>query len=296
MATRLIPPGSTESFLQLDGGQVRTLRSSATPSDPSRPPLLLIHGGATDNSAISWYETFAALGAEQPVIAFDLPGCGATTGIEPVGGPDAMADFVMRAADRLGVGPAVVMGVSMGGDVALNVALRHPSRVTALVLIAPGGLMARFRSRTLQVSAWLLAQLPDRLLLPLVRVANRFVDAGLRAVVKDPDTLPPEVRTEFAREARRPGAALGYLRYNQATLGPAAMRNDLLPRVSQISVPTLFFHGEDDPIVNPDGSRRAAERMPHVELVLVPNCGHWAQLEAGDRFYAEVRRFLARIR
>ncbi|MGV0837223.1 alpha/beta fold hydrolase [Mycolicibacterium thermoresistibile] len=295
MATRLIPPGSIESFLDLDGGHVRTLRSTVTPSDSSRPPLLLIHGGAADNSAISWYDMFTALGAEHRVIAFDLPGSGATTGIAPLGGPENMADFVMRAAERIGLGPAVVIGVSMGGDVALNVGLRHPSRVRALVLVAPGGLVPRLRSRTLQLSAWLLARLPDALLLPLVRLANRFVDAGVRAVVKKPDALAPEVRAEFAREARRPGAALGYLRYNQATLGPTAMRNNLLPVVHQITVPTLFFHGADDPIVNPDGSRRAAERMPNAELVLVDDCGHWAQLEAGDRFCTELRRFLASI-
>jgi pimeloyl-ACP methyl ester carboxylesterase len=180
----------------------------------------------------------------------------------------------------------------MGGDVALNVALQHPDLVVALVLIAPGGLITIFGNRFLQLSAWLAAQLPDWLLIPLGQLANRRIDLAIRAVVKDPATIPREVLAEFAREARRPRAGLAYARYNQASLGPFSMRNNLLPVVGRIIVPALFFHGQDDPIVDPEGSRRASELMPHAQLVMVPDCGHWAQLEARDRFLCEVRGFL----
>lgn len=307
---RLLPPGSTETFIDLDGGRIRVLRSDTQPAVPStatdaaavecdqratRPPVLLIHGGGTDNSAISWYEVFAALGPEREVVAVDLPGFGRTTGIGPVGGPAELADFVARVARRLAMPPAVVMGVSMGGDVALNLALRHPDLVEALVLIAPGGLIPVLRNRAIQLSAWLAAQLPDMLLVPLARVANRYVKTVIRAMVKDPDILPREVVDEFVREARRPGAGMAYGRYNQASIGPGSMRNNLLPVVSRVDVPTLFFHGQDDPLVSPEGSRLASELMPNAVLVLVPDCGHWAQLEARDRFLTEVRGFLADV-
>lgn len=290
-----MPPGSSESFIDLDGGRVRVLRSTADPgAGAGQAPLLLIHGGGTDNAAISWYEVFDALGADRHVIAVDLPGFGETAGIEPVGGAPEMADFVARAATHLGIPQAVVIGVSMGGDVALNLALRHPQLVTALVVIAPGGLVRIFRNRFIQLVTWAGTKLPDRLVIPLARVANRYVDAAIRRMVKDPSGLPPEVLAEFSREAQRPGAGLAYFRYNQASAGPCSMRNYLIPAVQQISVPALFFHGADDPIVDPEGSRRAVEIMPAAELVLVPDCGHWAQLESRDRFLEEVRRFLQR--
>ncbi len=289
----LVPAGSSERFVEVDGGRVRVLESTATPGH-GRSPLVLVHGGGTDSAAISWYDVYEAFGADRRVVGLDLPGFGGTEGVAPLGGAPEMADFVVRVAGRLGIRRAVVMGVSMGGDVALNVALRHPVLVEALVLVAPGGLVPVFRNRFVQLSAWLAAQLPDRLLVPLARLANTQVEAALKAMVHDPRRLPPEVVAEFRREASRPGAGLGYARYNQTSLGPRAMRNNLLPVVHRITAPTLFFHGDNDPLVDPQGSHRASRLMPEARLVLVPECGHWAQLESRDRFLAEVRRFLGR--
>ncbi len=292
---RLEPPGSVERFVELDGGRVRVLTSGDATHVDDRLPLVLLHGGGTDNAAISWYELFATLGVARRLYAVDLPGFGATVGIAPLGAPAAMADFVARVCECLGHRRVVVMGVSMGGDVGLNLALRHPDLVSALILIAPGGLAPVFRNRLAQFAAYAVGRLPDALLLPLARLANRYVDVALRSIVSHPDRLPPEVVAEFVREATRPDAALGYLRYNQATLGPGSMRNNLLPEVSRIAVPTLFFCGADDRLVDPAGPRHAAAAMPAARLVLVPDCGHWAQLEAPDRFLAETAAFLAEL-
>lgn len=289
----LIPDGSAERFVGVDGGRVRVLESTGVAA-AGRVPLVLVHGGGSDSAAISWFDVYGAFGDDRRVVGLDLPGFGGTEGIEPVGGAAELAEFVVRVAGRLGIDRAVVVGVSMGGDVALNVALRHPALVEALVLIAPGGLVRVIRNGFVQLAAWLAAQLPDRLLVPLARLANTQVQAALEAMVHDPRRLPPEVVAEFYREARRPGAGMGYARYNQASLGPRSMRNNLLPVVGRITAPTLFFHGEDDPLVDPRGSVEASRRMPAARLVLVPECGHWAQLEVPDRFRSEVRRFLDR--
>ncbi|BBF99446.1 MULTISPECIES: alpha/beta fold hydrolase [Pseudonocardia] len=290
----LVPAGSGTGTIDIDGGRVRVLRSVTVP-EPERAgtPLLLVHGGGTDNAAISWFHAFEAFGVDREVFAIDLPGFGGTTGIDPVGDPRRTADLTARVAARLGLTRVVAVGVSMGGDVVLNLALRHPELVEALVLIGPGGLIPVLRNRFTQFAAWLAAQLPERVLLALSRTANSFVQSAVRGVVSDPDSLPPEVLAEFLREARRPGAFLGYLRYNRATLGPRSMRNDLQSEVGRIDVPALFFHGADDPMVDPEGSRRAARSMPAARLVLVPGCGHWAQLEASEQFAAEVRALLA---
>ncbi len=289
----LIPPGCSTQHLDHLTGPLRVLHAGS-PTD-ERLPLVLVHGGGSDNSAISWYRLFEPLSQGREVCAIDLPGFGGSIDATPVGGPESLADVLAESLERLGIKKAVTMGVSMGGDAALNLGLRHPHLVAALVLIAPGGLISVFRNTVTHRSAWLAAEAPDWLLLPATRVANRFVTTALRAMVEDPSTIPPEVIDEFAREARRPKAGIGYARYNQATLGPRRMLNDLTDQIDQITVPTLFFHGANDPLVNVAGSRRAAERMRCARCIVSPHCGHWAQLEAHDLFLAEVAPFLAEV-
>ena len=124
-------------------------------------PVLLIHGGGYDNAAISWARIFGPLSSDRLVIAPDLPGFGYTEGI-PVTGrgprPGRPGDHrrpVVRS-QRF-----VVAGISMGGDIAMHVALRHPEAVAGLVLVAPGGLTERLKNGPTQLVAWLAAQLPD---------------------------------------------------------------------------------------------------------------------------------------
>lgn len=289
----LVPPGAEERHIESGSGRLRVLHAGSHTRD--RLPVLLLHGGGSDHAGISWYRLMEPLSREREVWALDLPGFGGSIEAEPVGGPKEMAAVVADALNALDISRAVVFGVSMGGDVALNLALEHEPLVGGLVLVAPGGLEPILRNRVVHFCAWLVAQSPDRLLLPASRLANRFVDRALRAIVVDPATLPPPAVEEFMRMARHPRGGLGYGRYNQATLGRHGMLNDLTDRVRKISAPTLIFHGEDDRIVDPGGSRRAAARMPDAHLVMVPDCGHWAQLEAHALFLAEAGAFLAGV-
>lgn len=289
----LIPPGARASHIDLDGARVRVLR--AGPGQPTdRLPLLLVHGGGTDHAAVSWYTVYEPLSRHREMYGPDLPGFGQPDGLAPVGGPAELADYIARAAESVGVHRAIVFGVSMGGDVAINLALRHPDLVAGLVLVGATGLAPR-RGRLLQFGAWLFGKLPDRVLMPVVEVATRFVRPAVAFMVTDYAGLPERARAEYIREGRRRRASIGYVRYHQAVFGPTAMTNCVLPDVHRIDVPTLVIHGADDPLVNPRGSEVAARLMPDARLVLVPDCGHLVQLEEPEAFLAAVRPFLAEL-
>lgn len=289
----LVPPGARATYIDVDGTRVRVLRADADDPD-GLLPILLIHGGGTDHAAVSWYTMFEPLSARRVVYGPDMPGFGHDDGLEPVGGPGQLADFIARVAAEIGLRRVVVMGVSMGGDVALNLALRHPDLVAALVLAAPTGLTPRHH-RLVQFGWWLFGALPDPVLLPLVGFVNRFVEPAVSFMVRDIDEIPDEARAEYVREGRRHRPSIGYVRYHQAVFGPTRMRNNLLPQVPRISVPTLFVHGADDPVVSVRGSEVASRLMPDARLVVVPDCGHLAQLEAPDGFRDDVLAFLAEV-
>lgn len=117
----LVPPGAAVESVAASAGQLTVLHAEARNDAAARgtvPPVLLVHGGGADSSSISWYHLFEPLGRVREVWAIDMPGFGGSMDVEPVGGPDSMADLIAEVAKRLGIGPAVVVGVSMGGDVA----------------------------------------------------------------------------------------------------------------------------------------------------------------------------------
>ncbi|MBA8794808.1 pimeloyl-ACP methyl ester carboxylesterase [Friedmanniella endophytica] len=289
----LVAPGATATWVDHGGGRVRVLR--AGPGFGASLPVLLVHGGGYDHAGLSWYRVLEPLARHRPVLAPDLPGFGGTTGVEVTGDADRLADLLVEVVSGLGHPRFAVVGISMGGDVALHLALRHPGAVAGLVLVAAGGLTERIGSPAVQRAAWVAAQLPDPVLFGLSRVAGRFADVALGRVVRDRRRVPPPVRDGFRAEARRSDGGRGYARYNQATLGPRRMRNNLLPVVHRITVRTLLLHGEDDRLVAPADSRAATDRMPQARLVTVPDCGHWLPVEAPDAFLTEVVPFLAAL-
>nr|WP_083684066.1 MULTISPECIES: alpha/beta hydrolase [Actinoalloteichus] len=250
--------------------------------------MLLVHGGGADNAAISWFRLLDPLRRERRVIAPDLPGFGYTEGVPYAETAADMADLLAALLDALAIERVIVCGVSMGGEVAIQFALRHPTRCAGLIAVAAGGLIERYKNPVAHHMAWLATLLPDPILVPLSALANRFVRTALNQMVHDRHTVPPEVVDEFVRESRRPRAGYVYGRYNKAAIGPRRMRNNALGEVHRISVPTLLFHGTADPLVDPAGSVTAADRIDGAELVLVEKCGHWAQLEMHERFLTAV--------
>lgn len=77
--THLVPPDAEERYVSIDQGRVRVL-VGGQPGTPALP-LVLVHGGGTDNAGISWFRSFTELGADRALIALDLPGFGGTHGI-----------------------------------------------------------------------------------------------------------------------------------------------------------------------------------------------------------------------
>jgi len=291
-STNLVPAGALEQYATAAGGRFRVL-TGLTEGD--RTPILLIHGGGSDSAAVSWFRLIEPLSLDRPVIAPDLPGFGNTTGIDPVSSSAETADRLRLLLTELGCDRVVVCGVSMGGEIAVQFALRHPEATAALVAIAPGGFIRRYKNSVAQFLAWLALTPPESVNNAMVDVANRYARASLSRVVQDISTLPPEAADEYVRQARIPGSTRAYLRYNKAAIGPGRMRNNLLPQLPDITAPTLIFHGEDDPLVDPAGSVEAAGLIPSARLVMVPRCGHWAQLEVHDRFLTELGGFLSDV-
>lgn len=244
----------------------------------SGPPLILLHanpGDGRDFAAI-----VPALSAFRRVMALDWPGYGQSTLIRPPQDADvlllqaALREFI----DVLGLDRPALLGNSVGGLVAARLALSEPSRVSALVLVGPGGFTPHgVFTRTfcrLQGSRW---SLPTAL----------FARAYLRR------------RNETVR-AMLERAATDQSRVEQRELNRALWRNflrseaDLRSAAAALEVPTLLIFGERDPAIpaHRDG-RVAAASIPQAEFVTLP-CGHAPFAEMPEAFLTCATAFLGR--
>ncbi len=244
-------------------------------------PLVLVMGFGGDH--LAWGLQIPAFAAKYRVIAFDNRGVGQS------GAPDLpystamMADDTAGLLDALGIERAHVCGVSMGGMIAQEIALRHPGRV-----------------RTLQLHATL--GRPDAYMRALVegwrktRIALGREDA-LRVIALwlfAPRTY--EERPEFVELVLQnaianphPQSLTGFLRQGDAVLG-----HDTLERLEQLRCPTLVSVADQDILVPPRFSHAIAQRVPGAELKTIADAGHAYMWEAPEAFNAMCLEFLAR--
>jgi pimeloyl-ACP methyl ester carboxylesterase len=254
------------------------------------PPVLLLHGmGATK---LSWMPLLAPLAERCRVIVPDLPGHGESAKPRASYGPRFYAGVVRRLLDEAGVGRAVLIGNSLGGRIALEVAARSPGRVRALVLLAPAvaGLPFPSYARLLRLVPTELGAIP----LPMRR---RLIHLGIKQLFAHPERLPRNAYVaaidEFIRVYRSGRARMALL---------ASMRSLVRDRpdlfwgmVRGVSAPTLVVHGELDRLVPVRLGRVLASTMPRAELALLPGVGHVPQFEVPEVTAGLVRSFLDQV-
>ena len=226
-------------------------------------PLVLLHGIA--GSVASWAPLVPALARTRRVVALDLPGFGRSEPLEGAVRTGALADAVAATLDVLGIGGATVVGQSLGGIVALHLALARPDLVVSLVAISAGYAFAippeDDPARQGHVPCTL------RLLAP----ASSADAATLLALVLD----------DPARAAN-PAAIDELFRAHAATaptcdalVASFGRREDALDgRLDRVRIPTLVIAGASDRFTPPSLSARLAAAIPGARLAVIAHAGH----------------------
>ena len=237
------------------------------------PTVVLLHGATLDHRA--WMPQADALGGEFRIVVPDLRGHGGSTGRFDF--EDAVQD-VLALLGRLPAAKVVLVGLSLGGNIAQEVLHRVPDRVQALVVAdATCNTVARSPWETTMTVAALNAQ-----------AMLHGADFGRQAA--QATAIDPQVRA-YALEANAH-------RSNQETVAilssllTGALRSEPAYR---LPVPTLLMHGDHDPIGDiATGTRTWAEREPLAEYAVIPGAGHASNLDNPEEFTAVLRAFLDR--
>jgi pimeloyl-ACP methyl ester carboxylesterase len=248
------------------------------------PPLLLIHGLA--GSWQNWLETIPYFARTRRVLAPDLPGFGDSP-LPPekisMPGYGRLIDHFCASVE---VERCSVIGNSMGGFIAAELAIAHPQRVDRLVLVSAAGITAEHQrnERALAVMRRFEAALawasthpkPNFLLRPRGRQA-------LRLVFAHPEKLPGPLLFEQAKGSGKPG-------FIDAL--DALSDYPLRERLERVSVPTLIIWGERDRLVPLRDADVFEELIPDARKLVYADTGHVSMLERPARFNRDVGAFL----
>lgn len=249
------------------------------------PALIFVHGGGPGSSGLSNFSrNMAAFADRYRTIAVDLPSYGQSTKVkitEPLWGYYArvLAGFI----DALGLEKAHLVGNSLGGGASLKAALDFPEKVDRLVLMGPGGGYSLFEKQPSDgIRSLVTFYAPPG---PSLERLKEF----LNYLVYDPSSVPDALLTERLARALDPETAANMpLRVGQMPPIEDLWRE----RLDRLPHQTLIIWGREDRVNPMDQGLILMRQIPNARLLVMPQCGHWAQWEKADEFNRTVAAFL----
>ena len=243
----------------------------------SGPPLVLLTGLGAKGT--SWQPFLAHAAAQRRVLTIDPRGSGEAPALDgPVTLRELAAD-VLDVLDHVGLERAAVVGRSMGGMIAQELALLAPERVGALVLASTTGRV-------------------DAHLASVFRLWADLAEVGVPAELRHRSSL---LWCLGGDALERPGPARAYLEAkirtdragDYARQARACAEHDALHRLPGLQHPALVISGSDDRLTPPPHAEALAKALPRARLRLVPGAGHLVYLERPETFARQVLGFLS---
>lgn len=254
------------------GGPVRLYTAGETGT-----PVLLLHGSMLDTAEGIWHDVVPALAAHHRVHVIDMPRHGASRPWSGMLGDAFYTRFLRDLLDVLGLEKVAIMGLSMGGGAGFRFALAHPERVTALIPVNPGGLAEK---RPFHLLTWVTINVPG-LLRSCTALMARFPGYVRRSL--EPHLAAGADTPGFARIARLAvQEARAKHRHGERAMddwqldwhGPRRTRFGRIAELARLTVPTLWVHGADDPLISHDEMVAADAATPDSRFVELADAGH----------------------
>jgi len=253
---KLVP---ADEFVLSDGVRTHVIRHGT-----AGPVLVLLHG--MRGWFLTWRRVVLELAKQARVIMIDMKGFGLST--LPLQGEyheDGLAQHVAATLDALGIRSCVLGGLSLGGEIALRVALRAPEKVQGLILLGSTGYR---RSNLGQRCLRLFPPLLQPAIARLFMRARWTVRLNLRRSFKRSERVTRSLVDLYQKPTEVAGSEEAFLEMQGAPANPSAT-----DRLAEIRVPTLLVWGDTDRIVGRLAPRFRRD-LPHAEFRLVPDAGH----------------------
>jgi 4,5:9,10-diseco-3-hydroxy-5,9,17-trioxoandrosta-1(10),2-diene-4-oate hydrolase len=225
------------------------------------------------------------------VYAPDLAGFGDSAKPAADYSPAFFEGFVVAFLDALALGRAAVVGNSLGGLIALRLALSEPARVSALGLIDSAGL-GREVSSALR---WPVLTGYGEAAIALSKTplgATQRAWGRIPLLFALPERIPPEWYEEQYRLAQLPGFSEAVVAALRGQVDSKEQREVLLDQLPNLKTPALVVWGESEGVFPVSQAREADARLREGSIEIIPDCGHLPHVERPEHFVAALNRFL----
>jgi len=248
-----------EALLEVSGIKVQLLEGGAG------PPVLYLHGAGSPGLWNDWHD---AISAEHRLIVPSHPGFGDSDRPDWLLGIDDMVFFYLEFLDYLKIDRVSLVGLSVGGWIAAELAAIEPRRVEKLVLAGAAGLFS-----------------------PELPMADMFftAPADLRPLLyHDPSAIPvPEMTPELMRRQYKGQVTMARIAWNPYLHNPKLAR-----RLSRIDAPTLIVWGDSDRLIPPGYAELYRSHIKNSRVRIIERCGHNILVERPKEFASVVAGFL----
>ncbi len=278
---------ATQCFVNVNG-----LKVSCWKAGNSGSAIVLLHGGGVDSALLSWREAIPVLAKNYRIFAPDMPGYGDTAFEPGMGKMDFYPTFLGNLLDALGLPTASLIGISMGGGIALNFTLDNPKRVEKLVLADSLGIADRAPFHFL---SWLTVKTPG--VIPwsysIMRSSRASLRWGVASIFGDPSQMTESLLNEVQKVVERKDSAKAFYELQKSEITPTRIRVCFMDRLGEIHQPTLIVHGSKDRLVPVKYAVEASKKMPNARLESIEGAGHWPMRERPEDFNKIVETFFS---
>ena len=258
--------------------------------DPSLT-FLFIHG--LGENLRTWKKMEEQLTIPYQILLIDLPGHGQSSLQRRTNySHDNLSQLLWKFVDKIGTGDLVIVGHSLGGNIALRMAAIRPEKIQGLFLLSPSVFDTRgFPLPRLITNNIFLRPLLDVMIRRIVRSPERLTKLLQQAVFDETAVDGDLIERIVTPITDNPKSYLTliYLFRNSS-------RNRKLPDFGGIHVPVLIINGTEDLWVKPEDTLRLASLLPDGKLILLPSCGHMPQEEKPNEVVQKLEEFVKNLK
>ncbi len=259
-------------------------------SGDSGEQILLLHGAGFDSALLSFREVIEILGQNYRVMAIDLPGYGKSASADNYSIP-FYADIVAKLIPQISAEPLIVVGLSMGGGIALKTAIDHPQLVKAVIPIDAWGFSSRLPFH--RVVYWYSRSAINRNMAKFIRKHPGLIGWSLGFhLFGDRTKVDDALIADITAATKERDSWQPFVSFQINEVNKKGLNTDIFAQMDQITQPTLIVQGSGDRAIRLKDALAAQARIANAQIHVMEGCRHWPQKERPQEFADAIEPFI----